>query len=97
LEISFATKDVRELCEKRKIAEKQLGDLAARQLRARLTEICICENLSDMPFPPEADAGKLFYRLSKIFKLMFEPLSAQAKPTKVHEKTTRLKILSIEN
>ena len=48
MEIHFRDKKLRELCEQRAVAVKQLGDICARKLRARLDDLESAGNVTDL-------------------------------------------------
>lgn len=49
LYISFQTKELRELCEFAKVAQDKLGELLARKLRSRLSDVLAAERVADLP------------------------------------------------
>lgn len=50
MEITFGDEKVRELCEKRAVAVRKLGDLCARKLRTRLSELEAACTVADLSF-----------------------------------------------
>ena len=50
MELTFATKEIRDICEKKEVAEKEFGEDVALDLRTRIADIRASENLADFPF-----------------------------------------------
>lgn len=78
MEILFKDKRLRELCEKQAVATKKLGDIGARKLRARLSEISAASRVSDLiagnPHPLKGDrAGQFTLDLAGGWRLVFKP------------------------
>lgn len=48
LEIAFASVQIRSLCERRRLAERRLGQEVARKLRARVADLKAATNLADL-------------------------------------------------
>lgn len=83
LEIRFKDKKIRELCEKRAVANKKLGADCARKLYTRLSEVeaaCrVTELAAGHPHPLSGDrAGQFALDLTGGRRLVFAP--AQAPP-----------------
>jgi len=75
LQLSFLNPAVRQLCECRSVAERALGDQAARRLRARLSDISSAEKISEVvaASPTALACGQLVIALSPPHKLVLEP------------------------
>lgn len=78
MEIHFRDKKLRELCEQRAVAVKQLGDICARKLRARLDDLESAGNVTDLlagsPHPLKGDrAGQFAVSLAGGWRLVFAP------------------------
>ena len=78
MDIHFRDKKLRELCEKRAVAVKQLGDICARKLRARLDDLESAGNVTDLlagsPHPLKGDrAGQFAVSLAGGWRLVFAP------------------------
>jgi len=50
--ITFQENKVRAMCEKRKVADRELGTLVAEALRARLTDLIAAQRIEDLPVVP---------------------------------------------
>ena len=88
LQLLFSNPEVQELCECRASAEKVLGKKAARQLRARLEDLCAVEKISELPvgLSKPAACGTLVITLHPPHKLVLEP-AMNPIPTKIDGKT----------
>lgn len=78
MEIRFRDKKIRELCEKRTVAEKKLGADCARKLRARLDDLDAATRVTDLiagrPHPLKgAWAGQFAVDLAGGWRLVFAP------------------------
>ncbi len=78
MELRFKNKGVREICEKRAVAVKKLGDVGARKLRTRLADIEAAEKVTDLqaghPHPLKGDRlGQFALDLSGGWRLVFAP------------------------
>jgi proteic killer suppression protein len=78
LEINFKDKKLRELCEKQAAAVKKLGDIGARKLRARLSDLiavsCVTELVAGNPHPLKGDRfGQFALDLAGGWRLVFVP------------------------
>jgi proteic killer suppression protein len=78
LEIQIKDKKLRELCEKRSVATKKLGDIGARKLQARLADLdaatCVTELVSGRPHPLKGDRlGQFALDLTGGWRLVFAP------------------------
>ena len=76
MEIRFRDKKIRALCEKRAVAEKELGASCARKLRARLDDLDAAERVSDLtagrPHPLKGDRlGQFALDLAGGWRLVF--------------------------
>ncbi len=76
LELRFKDKKVRELCERQQAAERKLGPVCARKLRARLSDLESAARVSDLiagrPHPLSGDrAGQLAVDLAGGTRLVF--------------------------
>lgn len=52
MKVTYKNEKTRTLCEDGKTAQKQLGDVAARQLRKRIRSLMEVDTLSDIPYTP---------------------------------------------
>jgi proteic killer suppression protein len=78
LEIKFKNKKIREMCEKRVVAEQKLGALGARKLGSRLGELEAAIQVTDLiagnPHPLRHDrAGQFALDLVGGCRLVFAP------------------------
>ncbi len=78
MDIDYKNKKLRELCEKRAVAEKKLGAACARKLRSRLSELEAASRVTDLvagnPHPLEGDrAGQFALDLAGGWRLVFAP------------------------
>lgn len=78
MEILFKDKRLRELCEKQALATKRLGDIGARKLRARLSEISAASRVSELmagnPHSLKGDrSGQFALDLAGGWRLVFKP------------------------
>ena len=78
MEIHFKDKKIRELCEKRAVAEKKLGAPCARKLRTRLDDLVAATRVTDLvagnPHPLKGDRhGQFAVDLAGGFRLVFVP------------------------
>lgn len=78
MEIRFKDKQLRELCEKVQAAKKKLGDIAARKLRTRLSDLEGATHVGDLvagnPHPLKGNrAGQFALDLSGGWRLVFAP------------------------
>lgn len=78
MEIRFKNKKIRELCEKRAVAEKKLGAACARKLRARLDDLDAAGRVTDLtagnPHPLKGDRfGQFALDLAGGWRLVFAP------------------------
>jgi len=102
LEIHFKDKKIRELCEKRAIAEKKLGSANARKLRARLDDLDAASRVTDLaagnPHPLKGDRlGQFAIDLAGGWRLVFAPSND---PIPIHDDQSidwsKVTIISIE-
>lgn len=78
MKIHFKDKKIRELCEKKAVAEKKLGTDCARKLRARLDDLDAATRVTDLtagrPHPLKGDrAGQFAVDLAGGWRLVFIP------------------------
>ena len=78
MEIKFKDKQLRDLCEKRAVAVKKLGDSGARKLQTRLADIAAASRVSDLiagnPHPLKGDRlGQFALDLAGGWRLVFAP------------------------
>lgn len=78
MEILFASKKVRKLCENRREAEKKLGAQCARKLRARLSDLeavlVVTELVAGNPHPLKGGRnGQFALNLAGGWRLVFSP------------------------
>lgn len=78
LEIRFKNKTVRELCERRDVAERQLGSVCARKLRTRLSDLESANKVTDLvagnPHPLKGNRrGQFALDLAGGWRLVFAP------------------------
>lgn len=78
MEILFRDKKIRDLCEKRAVAEKKLGANCAQKLRARLSDLEAASSVTDLvvgnPHPLKADRkGQFALNLAGGHRLVFRP------------------------
>jgi proteic killer suppression protein len=78
MEITFLDDDLREICEKEKIAKRKIGALSAKKLKTRLADIRAVNIVTDLvaghPHPLEGDRrGEFSLRLHDGHRLVFVP------------------------
>lgn len=78
MDISFKNKRLRELCEKRAVAERYLGAPCARKLRSRLDDLEAADRVTDLiagnPHPLKGNrAGQFALDLAGGWRLVFAP------------------------
>lgn len=78
MEILFQNKVVREMCEQEKIAKKKLGEIGARRLRSRLSDLMAASSVTDLiagkPHPLTGDRlGQFSLSLDGGWRLVFSP------------------------
>lgn len=78
MEIRFKDKLLRELCEKKAVAVKKLGDVCARKLRTRLDDIAAASRVTELvagkPHPLKGDRhGQFSLELAGGWRLVFVP------------------------
>lgn len=103
VEFAFATKLLREVCENRAIAERQLGPRVAARLRARLADLQAATNVGDLVAgrPHEIDNGqRLAFELSEGFRLVLgsnhNVVPRRNSPAVDWRRVSRVQILKIE-
>jgi proteic killer suppression protein len=85
MQITYASKTIKRLCEEDKHQRKQLGENRAKRLRARIRELRAVENVKKLlygnPHPLIGDrAGQFSVDLDGPMRLLFEPID-QPPPT----------------
>lgn len=79
--VSFATPELRLLCEEPKVAKAKLGDDVARLLRARLADLRSADGLLDLPTGnPRIDGDSYLLDLGSSATMRWEPYGRSAKP-----------------
>lgn len=78
MKIHFKDKKIRELCEKKAVAEKKLGADCARKLRARLDDLDAATRVTELtagrPHPLKGErAGQFAVDLAGGWRLVFAP------------------------
>jgi proteic killer suppression protein len=78
LKLSFKDKKIRELCEKRAVADQKLGAACARKLRARLDDLDAASRVTDLtagnPHPLKGNRlGQFALDLAGGWRLVFAP------------------------
>jgi len=78
LKIEFSDKKLRQLCEKQVVAVKKLGDICARKLQARLTDLeaatCVTDIVAGRPHELQGErAGQIALDLAGGYRLVFAP------------------------
>lgn len=78
MDIDYKSKKLRELCEKRAVAEKKLGAACARKLRSRLSDLDAASRVIDLvagnPHPLAGNRAGLFaLDLAGGWRLVFAP------------------------
>lgn len=78
MKFNFKDKRLRELCEKRAVADKKLGAICARKLRARLDDLDAASRVTDLtaggPHSLKGDRlGQYALDLAGGFRLVFAP------------------------
>ena len=78
MKLNFKDKKIRELCEKKSVADKKLGAICARKLRARLDDLDAASKVTGLtagnPHPLKADRlGQFALDLAGGWRLVFAP------------------------
>lgn len=78
MEIRFKDKDLHELCEKKAVATKKLGDIGARKLQSRLADLRAASRVTELvagrPHPLKGERlGQFALDLLGGARLVFEP------------------------
>lgn len=78
MEIVFQNQHLRDLCEKKKLAERKLGYICAKKLRLRLNEIRAASTVKDLafgrPHPLQGKRlGEMALDLTGGYRLVFAP------------------------
>lgn len=102
MRISFESEEIREICEKKAVAEKKLGAKTSKKLQTRISEILVSNNFIDgiiNNYIQEEPDGRSYSLDLGNFKLIFQPIN---KPPRYDEKgnlrkelVTRVKFISI--
>ena len=87
MEIRYRNKKIRELCEKRRVAEKKLGTDCARKLLLRLQQLEAAARVADLvsgnPHPLKGEwDGHMALALAGGYRLVFAPAD-DPRPTNV--------------
>jgi len=77
MEITFGDNKLQKLCEQQAVAQKQLGKVGARKLRARLADLAAAGSVRDLvagrPHPLKGDrAGEFALDLEGVKRLVFK-------------------------
>lgn len=99
--VSFATKELRVLCEDQKVAKAQLGADVARLLRARLADLRSADGLFCLPTGnPRVDGGNYLLDLGSAATMRWEPYGRSAEPAETGildwERVNRVKLVGID-
>lgn len=86
MEILFKNSKIKKICEQQKEAERKLGSLCAKKLRARISDLESASRVSDLvagnPHPLKGDRdGQFALNLHGSYRLVFSP-SNDPYPTK---------------
>lgn len=78
MEILFGDSKLQKLCEQRKMAQKRLGQIGARKLSSRLSDLAAAESVRELvagrPHPLKGDrAGQFSVDLEGVKRLVFKP------------------------
>lgn len=78
MRLTFKDKKIRELCEKQAVADKKLGAVCARKLRARLDDLESADRVTDLtagnPHPLKGErSGQFALDLAGGWRLVFSP------------------------
>lgn len=78
MNIGFANKKLRKLCEKSAVAQKELGTDCARKLKTRMDDLeaasCVADLVAGNPHPLRGDrAGQFSVDLAGGWRLVFAP------------------------
>lgn len=78
MEIRFGDKSLGDICQKLAVANRKLGDICARKLQARLSDLEAAEKVTDLkagnPHPLKGKRlGQFALNLSGGWRLVFEP------------------------
>jgi proteic killer suppression protein len=75
IQLLFLDGAIRDLCERRQLAERLLGSRAARRLRARLADICAARKISEVVAgaPKLNGRGQIVFALHPPHRLILEP------------------------
>ena len=86
MNLDFATKDLRKLCETEKLAKKELGAPVAKKLKSRLADIVAAKRVGDLvvgkPHPLKGNRlGQFSLTLHRGIRLVFEPMMDEVPTT----------------
>jgi len=98
MEISFLSKQIKDICENSDIAKRKLGNLSAKKLRNRIADLLavsvVTELVAGNPHPLKGNRlGEFSLRLDAGHRLVF--VSNMEKPTTDWAKVTKVKIIFI--
>jgi proteic killer suppression protein len=101
LELAFATKKLRTICENERVAERQLGVSLAKKLRARVTDLRAAETVDELAAgnPRELKGSCFGVELGVGWKLVFAAnhITLPQKGSRVDwSRVSRVKVLRIE-
>ena len=103
MELAFATKSLRQLCESQTVADRDLGPQVAEKLRARLADLVAAANIGELVTggPPAPRSRLLTLNLSAGFSLVLSPNHNKTpflKGTRAVDwsKVSRVKIVKLE-
>jgi hypothetical protein len=99
--VSFATPELRVLCEDPKVAKAKIGDVVARLLRARLADLRSADGLFDLPTGnPRVDGDNYLLDLGTSATMRWEPYGKSAQPAENGvldwERVNRVKLVGID-
>lgn len=99
--VSFATPELRVLCEDPKVAEAKLGGVVARLLHARLADLRSADGLFDLPTGnPRVDDDNYLLDLGTSATMRWEPYGKSAQPAEDGaldwERVNRVKLVQID-
>ncbi len=97
MELAFDSLELRDLCEKKLHAEKQLGVEIAAVLRDHLADLASAPTLADLPDAPKSSNGGTFKIIGTLkLQITFSPNHSNASQRRERKRIRRIKILSVD-
>lgn len=101
--LAFAKKSLRQICEKKSVAERKLGKKVAAKLRRRLADLRAAPTARDLAAgqPRVVSSDQMVVDLGRGYRLRFEPNHNRLRRTDsggtAWDEVTRIQITKLEN